>query len=144
MKAESSIIINRPAEAVWPYLVDYDKGPLWNPATVEIRPTSEGPLQKGSTYVWVGQWLGRHIESNCEVAEFEPGRKFGYRIVSGPFPGTALTTLTPIESGTQVTISSEGEMNGFFKLAEPVMARMSKRQIEGMLANLKDLLEAEG
>jgi hypothetical protein len=34
-------------------------------------------------------------------------------------------------------------MSGFFKLAEPVMARMGRRQIEGMLANLKDLLEAE-
>lgn len=143
MKAESSIIINRPAEAIWPYLVDSDKGPLWNPATLEIRLTSEPPLRKGSTYVWVGQWLGRHIESNSEVTEFEPGRKFAYRIVSGPFPGAATTTLAPIDGGTQVTIISEGEVGGFFKLAEPVMARMSRRQIEGMLANLKDLLEAE-
>lgn len=144
MKIEASVVISRPAEAVWPYIVEPDKGPLWNPATVEIRPISEPPLRQGSTYVWVGQWLGRRIESTSEVTEFESGRKFGYRIVSGPFPGTALTTLTPIESGTQVIISSEGEMNGFFKLAEPVMARMSRRQIEGMLANLKDLLEAEG
>jgi uncharacterized protein YndB with AHSA1/START domain len=144
MKLEASIVINRPAEAVWPNLADFDKIPLWNSATLEMRLTSEPPLRTGSTYVWVGQWLGRHIESNCEVTEFEPGRKFGYRIVSGPFPGTALTTLTSANGGTQVIISEEGEIGGFFKLAEPVVARMSKRQLEGMLANLKDLLEAEG
>jgi carbon monoxide dehydrogenase subunit G len=144
MRIESSITINRPAEDIWEYLIDFEKNKMWNPATVDMRLTSEGPLRKGSTYVWVGQFLGRHIESNTEVTEFEPGRKFSYKIVSGPFPGTASTTLEPAEGGTRVTIRSEGDMGGFFKLAEPVMARMSKRQIEGMLANLKDLVEAQG
>jgi len=143
MKLESSIVINRPAETVWAYVADFEKNTMWNPATVEMRLTSEGPLRKGSTYVWAGQWLGRRMESNCEVTEFEPGRKFAYKIVSGPFPGTASTTLEPAGGGTRVTISSEGEMGGFFKLAEPVVAAMSRRQIEGMLANLKDLVEAE-
>jgi carbon monoxide dehydrogenase subunit G len=144
MRIESSITINRPAEDIWEYLIDFEKNKMWNPATVDMRLTSEGPLRKGSTYVWVGQFLGRHIESNTEVTEFEPGRNFSYKIVSGPFPGTASTTLEPAEGGTRVTIRSEGDMGGFFKLAEPVMARMSKRQIEGMLANLKDLVEAQG
>jgi uncharacterized protein YndB with AHSA1/START domain len=144
MKLESSIVINRPVEAVWAYVTDFEKMSLWNPATVETRLTSEGPVRKGSTYVWVGQWLGRHIESNCEVTEFDPNRKWSYRIVSGPLPGTASTMLESVDGGTKVTLSSEGEMGGFFKLAEPVVARMSKRQIEGMLANLKDMLEAAG
>lgn len=143
MKIESSITINRPAEDVWEYVVDFEKGKMWNPATVDMRLTSEPPLQKGSTYVWVGQWLGRQMESNCEVTEWEPGRRFSYKIVSGPFPGSASTALKPDGGGTRVTISSEGEMGGFFKLAEPVVARMSKRQLEGMLANLKDLMEAQ-
>jgi uncharacterized protein YndB with AHSA1/START domain len=144
MKSESSIVINRPVEAVWAYVIDFEKGPLWNPAAIEMRLISEGPLRKGTTYVWVGQWLGRRMESTAEVTEFEPNRKWGYKVISGSFPGTALTTLEPVAGGTRMTIRSEAEMGGFFKLAEPVMARMSRRQLEGMLANLKDLLEVEG
>jgi uncharacterized protein YndB with AHSA1/START domain len=144
VKSESSIVINRPVADVWAYVIDFEKGPLWNPATIETRLISEGPLRKGTTYVWVGQWLGRRMESTAEVTEFEPNRKWGYKVISGSFPGTALTTLEPVAGGTRMTIRSEAEMGGFFKLAEPVMARMSRRQLEGMLANLKDLLEVEG
>jgi len=143
MKIESSIVINRPIEDVWTYVSDFEKASVWNPATLEMRLTSEGPLQQGSSYVWVGQWLGRRIESNCEVTAFEPGREFAYKIVSGPFPGAASTILEPAADGTRVTMRSEGEIGGFFKLAEPVVAAMSKRQIESMLGNLKDILEAQ-
>ncbi len=143
MKIESSIVINRPVEDVWAYMTDLEKTSLWNPATLEMRLTSEGPLQKGSNYVWVGQWLGRRIESSCKVTEFEPGREFAYKIVSGPFPGAASTVLEPAAGGARVTIRSEGEMGGFFKLAEPVVAAMSRRQMESMLGNLKDILEAQ-
>ena len=37
---------------------------------------------------------------------------------------------------------SEFEVGGLLKLAEPILARMGKRQSETDLANLKDLMEA--
>lgn len=37
----------------------------------------------------------------------------------------------------------EAEPGGFFKLAEPIVARMGKRQVDTNLANLKELLEAQ-
>jgi hypothetical protein len=37
----------------------------------------------------------------------------------------------------------EAEAGGFFKLAEPVVNRMMQRQLEGNIANLKDILEAQ-
>lgn len=144
MKLETSIVINRPAEQVWAYVTNFEKSSEWNPATLEMRLTSDPPVRKGSAYVWVGQFLGRRIETNAEVTAFEPNREFAYKIVSGPFPGTASTTLEAANGGTRVTLTSEADMGGFFKLAEPVMAAMSKRQLEGMLANLKDILEAQG
>ncbi len=37
----------------------------------------------------------------------------------------------------------EVELGGFFKLAEPIVVRISKRQVEADYNNLKDLLEAQ-
>ena len=36
----------------------------------------------------------------------------------------------------------DAQIGGFFRLAEPIIARMMKRQVEADYANLKDLLEA--
>jgi hypothetical protein len=52
-------------------------------------------------------------------------------------------TFEPVEGGTSFTMIGEGETGGFFKLAEPILNRMWQRQLEGMLANLKDILEAQ-
>ena len=41
-----------------------------------------------------------------------------------------------------MTVVGRAEPGGFFKLAEPIVIRMAKRQLETDFANLKDLLEA--
>ena len=43
-----------------------------------------------------------------------------------------------------MTLEAEYEAGGFFKLAEPIIARIIQRQGEADLANLKDLVEAQG
>jgi hypothetical protein len=58
-------------------------------------------------------------------------------------PVEAKITLESVEGGTRVTMTGEAEVGGFFKLAEPVVGRMAKRQTEANLANLKDILESQ-
>jgi hypothetical protein len=42
-----------------------------------------------------------------------------------------------------MTIALDAEPGGFFKLAEPLVARITQRQWETNLENLKDLLESQ-
>ena len=46
-----------------------------------------------------------------------------------------------VEGGTQATIRYEAEVRGFFKLAEPLFARMGKQQLESDFPELKELME---
>jgi hypothetical protein len=77
-----------------------------------------------------------------EITEFEPNRKFTLRSMSGPFPLQATVTFEGIEGGTQVNAIIEGEPGGFFKLAEPLIVSIAKRQFQSDFDNLKDLMEA--
>jgi len=61
---------------------------------------------------------------------------------SGPFPLQVTVTFEPLEGGTRVNTTIEGEPGGFFKLAEPLIVSVSKRQSQSDLDNLKDLMEA--
>ena len=56
------------------------------------------------------------------------------------------TTVTyePVDGGTRVHQVAKGDPRGFFKVAEPVLVKLVRRQLKGSLENLKDLLEGEG
>ncbi|TKJ29528.1 MAG: hypothetical protein CEE40_07890 [Chloroflexi bacterium B3_Chlor] len=143
-KLDTSVVINRRSEEVFAYVTDYDTHLQWQSGILEAKVTSEGPLGVGSQYTYVMQMLGRRVETAGEITEHEPPRKHGWKATSGPFPvfqGTFL--FEPIEGGTKVSLLAEGQVGGFFKLAEPLAMRMVRRQLETSLNNLKDLLEAQ-
>jgi hypothetical protein len=96
----------------------------------------------GARYVQLLKFLGKRMETTLEVTEYEPGRRFSIKTVSGPIPFDVAHTLEPSNGGTSVHVVLEGEPGGFFKLAEPLVVRNAQRQIEHDLSTLKEILEA--
>ena len=45
-------------------------------------------------------------------------------------------------SGTRLTTTVRGESKGFFKVAEPIIVRVTKKQFETAAETLKAMLEA--
>ncbi|MFQ5794785.1 MAG: SRPBCC family protein [Candidatus Bipolaricaulia bacterium] len=140
---ELSVVINRPVEEVFAFLAAPENVPRWQLGILENEQTSEGPIGVGTTYQMVSQFLGRRIESTFEVTEYEPNRTVSLKTTSGPGQLEASWTFEAIEGGTKVAVVGKGESSGFFKVAEPIVARMFKRQTEANLGTLKDLLEAQ-
>jgi hypothetical protein len=64
------------------------------------------------------------------------------RLVSGPVPFSGSYLFEPADRGTKFTVTGELDAHGFFKLAEPVFARITGRELESTLGHLKDLLVA--
>jgi uncharacterized protein YndB with AHSA1/START domain len=145
IKLENSVVINRPIDEVFEFMANSENNPQWQSGAQEVMKTSEGPIDVGTTYTSVSKILGRGIESTVEYTAYEPNGRLAGKTTSGPIPFQFETTFEPVaEGGTKVTSSGEGDVGGFFKLAEPLVARMLKRQTESDTANLKDLLEARG
>jgi hypothetical protein len=65
-----------------------------------------------------------------------------FKSIRGSFPIHGTYTFGEVDEGTAVTFALQGEPGGFFKLAEPLLARMLQRQWDTNLANLKDVLES--
>jgi uncharacterized membrane protein len=143
VKVENSIVINRPLEEVFAFVSNFENNPKWSTAFLEAQKTSEGPIGVGTTWRFVQRFLGQRIEGEVELTEYEPNRKFAGKSKSGPIPAEVRQTFEPVEGGTQISFVLEAEAGGFFKLAEPLVARMAKRQNESDFANLKDLMEAQ-
>jgi uncharacterized protein YndB with AHSA1/START domain len=135
-------VIERTAEDVFASLVNFERIPDWNSSVVEVRWKHDEPLAVGSTITYVGKFLGRTFESDAQVTEIVPGARFSSKSVSGPFLLEVENNLETVEGGTRITSDFRGESRGFFKLAEPVMVRLSKNLFETSTDNLKALLEA--
>ena len=142
LKLDLSIVINRPVEEVFAFLSNPENGPKWTSSIAEVEITSQGPIGVGTTYRSVRTALGRRLEIEFEITEYEPNRRYATKSISGPFPSESKVTFERVAGGTRVSGTLMGEPGGFFKLAEPLLVSMMKRQYEADLANLRDLMEA--
>lgn len=140
---EHTITISRPVEEVFAFVTDYEKDAQWRSGVEEAVMTSDGPIGVGSTYRGVERFLGRKIESTSEITEFEVDKRFSFKATSGPIPFKASMSFETHGGGTQLSMVAEAELGGFFRIAEPIVVRVARRQIETEMANLKDLLEKQ-
>ncbi len=139
---EHSVVINRPIEEVFSFVSDIEKMPQWAAEVVEAKQISEGAMGMGTTVKIAVKVLGRRAENTHKVTAYEPNSKFAFKTTSGPIQSEVTESVESVEDGTKFTIVAEAETGGFFKLAEPIVARTTQREWETNVATLKDLLEA--
>jgi uncharacterized protein YndB with AHSA1/START domain len=138
---EIPVEIDRPVEEVFQYFTDVARIPEWNSMVLEVTPSAH-PIHVGSTAKIRMRLLGRSIEATQEVLEYEPNRKVVVR-TPAPIAVTDTWLFEPMGAGrTRLTFHSVGEVSGFFKLADPIVARVAKKQLTAQLETLKELLEA--
>lgn len=142
-RAEASVVIERPLDEVFAFASNPEHDEQWESDVSEVVKTSEGPMGVGTTYRGKIHFLGRGIEWSLEVTGYEPDRKVEFRIAAGPMQLDESMTFELVEDGTRVTAVYEGDPGGFFKVAAPIVVRTFQREVEGNLANLKDILEAQ-
>ena len=97
----------------------------------------------GTTYREAAQFLGRRKESTIEITEYEPSSKLAVKVTGTPIGSVQATyTFTAVEGGTRLDTSGQAELDGFFKLIQPIVGAMARKQMDSDNANLKRLLEA--
>jgi uncharacterized membrane protein len=143
-RTEHTVVVERPPDEVFAFLTDVSSVPEWQSGAVEVRQLEPEPsVGVGTKYVQVLKFLGRQFEATIEVTEYEPGRRFSIKTLSGPVPFQVQHTLEPSNGeGTKLRVTLEGEPGGLFKIAEPIVMRNAQRQVANDFATLKRLVEA--
>ena len=106
------------------------------------REMSPGPLGVGTTYRIVNSVMGRPVESNTVVTEYEPNRRYTIESTSGPFRFVARHTFEAVEGGTRIHLTSQAQVGGLFRLVAPLVISLTRRQVTANYRNLKRLMEA--
>jgi uncharacterized protein YndB with AHSA1/START domain len=140
---EHSVVIRRPVEEVWAYVMEPANNPAWQGPIVAVRRPAGAPLEVGTEIPEVASFLGKRFEITLVMSELEPTRRSVVRTSSGPVSLDGSYRFERVEGGTRFTTEADVEAHGFFTVAEPVFAGVARREWASSCAMLKQLLEAE-
>ena len=141
-KVEKTITINAPVEKVFGYFDEPTNLPEIWPSMVEVKDVQRLP-NGGTSFRFMYKAAGILLESTSEDTEYVANQ----RMVSkrkGGIESTTTVMFQPEAGGTKVTFEAEYTMPipVLGKIAEAVAVKANEREIELMLANLKDMMEA--
>jgi uncharacterized protein YndB with AHSA1/START domain len=146
MKVESSAVIDRPVEEVWRFISDLDNAPKWE-LYDEGKQTSEGPVVRGTRVSFGGKFMGKRLDYEGQMWEWEPNKGFTFGSDRFVFkkPAYLRFTLDSVEEGgkskTRMTTVYAMTVPGLWNLIKPILVWGVKR--ERLEANVKRILESE-
>jgi uncharacterized membrane protein len=139
---EHSVFIKRPPQEVFDYMTTPANTPKWQSSSESAEWISEGPVGVGSTWRAQNKFMGRKIEATLEITSWNPPNEHSFKAIGSPVPFENTVKLEDKEGGTQLILTGQAELGGFFKLAEGMVGKQLDKQMESDLANLKQMMEA--
>jgi uncharacterized protein YndB with AHSA1/START domain len=134
-----SITIDRPAADVFFFVADVTRHPSWMGGSGAAAIT-DGPVQPGYRY----RYAAGEGDLEIEVTDFQPGRSFSARTVSGPFRWAGTFEVQADGDGRSVVRSTGSvELTGVRRLLEPFMGGEVRKREHEELMRLKALAEGE-
>ncbi len=134
-----SVIFHCSPATLFAAVTDFSNEPAWQPAVIEGYALTEGPLRVGTQTYQKRIFMGKPVESTCEITVFEQDRKMVCR------NDEVQTTynLEPINDGTQFTFTIELMGKGvIWFLMQPLIKAMLRKDVVTRFQTLKGQLEA--
>jgi carbon monoxide dehydrogenase subunit G len=141
---ESTVIIDRPVEEVFGFVLDLTNIPSTDPSVRSVQKTSEGPIEAGTTFLMRQEAppVRKVREARVRYTTVEPHRNIEFEANVGPIAPTARLTFEQADAGTKVTFRGEPNPVGPLKVISPLISYQGQRMWDKRLAGLKSTLEA--
>ncbi len=118
--------LDRPAEAVWEQLTDWDRAAEWL-GVDSIR--AEGPTVVGTELVF----QARGKERRSEIVAVEPGRSVTLRSRQGGVTADYTYSVEPAGAGSRVSLTADVRTAGLWSLLGPVIRAAIRKEDSGQL-----------
>ncbi|QJR11962.1 hypothetical protein DSM104443_03045 [Usitatibacter rugosus] len=144
---QRSVVINAPAEKIYPLIAapkEWPKWAIWFKREHDMKLTFAG-AESGAGAKWA--WKAKEGSGEMEFTKAEPNKSIDY-VLAFPEMGMAskgAITLTPEGPGTRVKWTNEGDVgkNPMMRWFVPFLDRMIGGDYEAGLADLKILVEKQ-
>ena len=141
MRVEESFQVRSDPETLFDYITDPERLPEWQTTKVSVEQITPGEIGQGTRLRERTKGTRGEFDQVTEFTVFDRPRKLHVTIVEGPYPVNGTWTLEPEGDGTRVHFVAEGELGGLARVAQPVLARLIKRQFADYHRRLKRNVE---
>lgn len=143
IEVDTSVEISQPIEKVFDFVTTPENDAQWYLGIESRDHTPDEPSGVGSTSQSIIRFLGIPMTVTWEVTDYARPTKIAVKSIEGPVSVTAGYTFegTAVDK-TKVTVHGEADVGSVFRVAEPIVERMARRQWAASFENLKDVLEA--
>lgn len=144
IRVDREIDVDRPAATVFERLTRIEDLPRWQPAILEARLTSSGPIGPGSTARIVADAGGRRIEADARVTEFDRPRLIGIRAQAGPADVTARVEVVAVTAvACRVRLSTSIALGGMLRFVEGMARARIEAEAPAAAAAVREWLESD-
>jgi uncharacterized protein YndB with AHSA1/START domain len=135
-----SVFINRSQQDVFDFLSNPAIKPKWMPVLQSAAWTSSGEPGVGSTVLAMMNMGGKETEMRLEITQWDVPSRYGYKMLTVPFPMKAMAhsfKLEPEDGGTRVSQVGEFEMVSILGFAAGWMGKFATKLNGSELKTLK-------
>jgi len=144
MRCESTVVVDRPAAEVFPWLLEADRVPRWMTGLDVYEPLDPPPLRVGSRIRQELTVSGHQLRFELRVAELDAPRRAVLRFEGSGFKAANEYSVADAGSGSRVTWVISGDTTSFkAKLIAPMVQSKLQEKLETDLARLRALLAGE-
>ena len=119
--------IDRPVDAVWARLIDWDSAARWMSGVDAMR--ADGPTATGTTLVFTT----RGKERTGQIAALDPGRSITLRSIQGGVTADYVYACAQHGESTRVSLVADCRITGPVRLLGPVIRSAIRRADSGQL-----------
>lgn len=139
---QQALRTHRPAHEVFAYVSDFNRAKEWRTEVHESRQSPPGLMIEGSTLHEESRILGLNIVTESVVDELEPGRRFTFAHIAGPFPVSGEYLVEQLGDGAVFTYTLHVELRGLWRLMAAYFRRSGAQAMATSLQALHRRLVA--
>ena len=144
MRCESTVVVDKPAAEVLPWLLEADKVSRWMTGLDVYEPLDPPPLRVGSRIRQELTVSGHQLRFELRVAELDAPRRAVLRFEGSGFKAANEYSVADAGSGSRVTWVISGDTTSFkAKLIAPIVQAKLQEKLDTDLGRLRALLEGE-
>ena len=125
---------------VFTYLSDFSSTQEWDPGVVEAERLGEAPIDLGSEFRLLAEFMGRKTPLTYRIVEYDPPRALTFLGENGTVTSRDRITFEKAGRGTRVTYDADLRLKGALRVVDPLLriafTQTGDRALKGLNAVL--------
>jgi hypothetical protein len=138
--ARKTVVINRPVESVFDFVLNGGNNRLWKSSVLEVQPLGDAPYGVGSKFQQEVSGPEGPTAGDYQITACKPNELLGIQVMNGPARWMAEYRFRSLGKASEVMCEVQAEREGLTGITDAAFQRSLEQEAQS-LVELKAFLE---